>query len=165
MSEAAQVNHNPVPIPDEILDCFTQATATTYSSIFGSAPTWTEGDPSPSGEEMVGVISFMGELPLTYLLGIPREASIQMAEKFVGMPIDYSSPEMADVVGELANVIAGDIVARLEKVNCKAQMGLPTIARGQMEIIQQARQPCRTVLMEGSEGPFWFRVTTAWTTK
>ena len=42
----------------------------------------------------------------------------------------YDSPDMGEVVGELTNCLAGDIVARLAKDEIKAGMSLPTIMRG-----------------------------------
>lgn len=42
----------------------------------------------------------------------------------------YNSPDMGDVVGELTNCLAGDIVARLAKDEIKVGMSLPIIMRG-----------------------------------
>ncbi|MCH8157684.1 MAG: chemotaxis protein CheX, partial [Nitrospinae bacterium] len=64
------------------------------------------------------------------MLALPKESACAISSKFTGFEVDYDSPDMGDVVGELANVLAGDIVARLGKDDIKVAMSLPTIMRG-----------------------------------
>ena len=49
--------------------------------------------------------------------------------KFTGFELDYDSPDMGDVVGEMVNVLAGDIVSRLRDGCIKVAMSLPTIIK------------------------------------
>ncbi|MEE9258957.1 MAG: chemotaxis protein CheX, partial [Nitrospinaceae bacterium] len=64
------------------------------------------------------------------MLVLPKSSAQPIVSKFCGFDIDYDSPDMGDVVGELANVLGGDIVARLGKDGMKVAMSLPTIMRG-----------------------------------
>lgn len=83
-----------------------------------------------TGPAVMGVISFFGDPVWSYALVMPESTSVAAADRFTGMDIPFDSPDMGDLVGEMANVMAGDIVVALEKAGMKAQMSLPTVARG-----------------------------------
>ena len=79
---------------------------------------------------MVGIISFVGTPTWTLALVLPEETAPKMAEKFVGFDIPFGSPDMGDMVGELANVLSGEVIAQLDARGVKAQMSLPMVMRG-----------------------------------
>ena len=69
---------------------------------------------------------------------------------------------MGDLVGEMANVMAGDIVARLEKSGIKAQMSLPTVARGHdVELLPPSNACTQRLRFTSATGGFWFRLIKA----
>ena len=80
---------------------------------------------------IMGVISFFGDPVWSFALVLPEGVAGAATTGFAGFDIPFDSPDMGDMVGEMANVMAGDIVARLETARVKAQMSLPTVARGQ----------------------------------
>jgi CheY-specific phosphatase CheX len=78
---------------------------------------------------MVGIIAVIGDVSWSLSLAFSSETAVRIAKKFAGFEIEYDSADMADVVGELANVLAGDVVARLDELGIKAALSLPTVAR------------------------------------
>ena len=50
------------------------------------------------------------------MLGLPRQTASNLVLAFAGCEIDFDSPDMGDAVGELANILAGDFVARQASV-------------------------------------------------
>jgi chemotaxis protein CheX len=149
--------------PAPIADAVRQATKATLASICGADPaplaSGQKPQPCPS---VVGVISFAGTLAWSFALVLPEKTAQAMAEKFAGFPIPFDGPDMSDVVGELANVLAGDISARLDVKGISAQMSLPTVARGQdVELLLPPGLPTLYLGYVVPQGPFWFRLVTA----
>ncbi len=89
---------------------------------------------------VVAVIPFLGDPLWSLALVLPEAAAVAAARGFAGFDIPYDSPDMGDLVGEMANVIAGDVVARLEAARVSVRMALPTVARGQdVELLPPTR--------------------------
>ena len=81
-------------------------------------------------EGIVGIISLVGDLSWSVSLGLPKKSAIILARQFAGFDINYDSEDMDDVTGELINVLAGDIIAKLDAVGTSVNMSLPIVARG-----------------------------------
>lgn len=64
-------------------------------------------------------------------LALPRHTALHIASVFSGFDIEFESPDMTDIVGEMANVLAGDIIARIAEHGLIAEMSLPTAVRGE----------------------------------
>jgi CheY-specific phosphatase CheX len=108
-----------------------EALESTLGSILGTPPECRASDDSAGTcSGLVGIISFVGDLPWTFSLLLPHATASAIIRAFAGFDIPSDSPDMADVVGELANVIAGDVVARLDRKGIRAQMSLPSVLRG-----------------------------------
>ena len=118
-------------VPVELSDCVKESVINIFGTMFGETPVEGEGTSENLGEGVVGIISFVGDITWLMMLALPRKSAQSLSQKFAGFEVDYDSPEMGDVVGELANVLAGDIVARLRADEIKVAMSLPTIMRGQ----------------------------------
>lgn len=89
-----------------------------------------EIDDTADTAAIMSSISFVGDLQWAFALAFPEEAAVGIARTFAGFDIPFDSPDMGDVIGEIVNVIAGDVVGRLAKQKFVAQMSLPTTVRG-----------------------------------
>lgn len=127
--DAIEIKKN--EMPDMIANCVKGSVSSIFNTIIGATPEF-EGDDEKKniGDGVVGIISFVGDASWILMLALPKASAKNIADKFCGFEVDYDSPEMGDVVGELANVLAGDIVARLGEEGVKVMMSLPTIMRG-----------------------------------
>jgi CheY-specific phosphatase CheX len=130
-----QTNH-PFPaanlVPTWLVENMQAATVSTFGKMVG---TTTYLDPKENNEDshydgVIGIISFVGDLTWSMVLGLPRQSAEAVAKKFAGFDIPFDSADMGDVIGELTNVLAGVICGELENKNLKMQMSLPTVARG-----------------------------------
>ena len=107
------------------------AVVSTLMMVTGSAPLYVGADETPcTGDQIIGIISFTGLHSCYLMLCLPRETASALAVKFAGFEIAFDSADMGDVVGELANVAAGKVVANLETMGLKAEMSLPAVIRG-----------------------------------
>jgi CheY-specific phosphatase CheX len=153
----------PSVFPAAIADGVRAAFQATFSSICGSAVTVAPEGASPSGGPgIVGILSFFGDISWTLSLGLPCETASALAVKFAGFDIPFDSPDMGDIVGELANVVAGDIVAQLDARRVKAQMSLPMVARGSdLELLAPGHKPSVRFACDSPQGPFWYKLVVA----
>ncbi|MFT4579980.1 MAG: chemotaxis protein CheX [Nitrospinales bacterium] len=150
-------------IPQVLTDVTRDSIFSIFNTIFGSVPKYSgDGDNKKMGDGVVGIISFMGDISWIVMLELPKESAKAMASKFCGFDIDYDSADMGDVVGELANVLAGDIVARMAKEDLKAAMSLPTIMRGQnVEPMLPSGLPLEKLHFDMPEGEFLLKIAGA----
>jgi chemotaxis protein CheX len=148
-------------MPCALIDCITEAVSSTFASIYGREPLKSEnGTAEMVGDGVLGIISLVGGLQCSIVLGLPRETAKAVTAKFAGFEIDYDGPDMGDVVGELANVVAGDAAGRLESRGIMANLSLPTVARGSdVEMIQQDDTTSRLVHFECTGGSFWVKIS------
>jgi chemotaxis protein CheX len=148
--------------PAAVADGVRAAVEATFASICGE-PVTRSDEPAPSGGPgMIGIISFLGDVNWSFSLGLPRETAVAMTVKFTGMEIPFDCPDMTDVVGELANVVAGDIVAQLDARRVKSQMSLPMVARGgDVAVESPGGMASLSVAWNSPQGPFWYRLVAA----
>lgn len=143
-----------------IADAVEEGTIATFGAILGEEPTCigqtSDGFPV---DGMVGIISFVGDENWSMLLAFPRDTASRMTLKFAGFEIEYDSPDMGDMVGELANVLAGDVSARLDEIGIRAELSLPAVLRGSdVDLMLPSGSPSVQLQFSSSEGMFWIKV-------
>lgn len=111
---------------------------------------------------IIGMLSLVGNDLWCLALCLPRQVAESIARTFVGMEIPFDSEDMGDVVGELANILAGDVAARLDAAGLKLDLGLPTVTRGASISILLPRD-CASAQMRFScpAGDFWLTTAVA----
>jgi CheY-specific phosphatase CheX len=123
---------NETAIPEELASCVKVSVSSVFHKSFGYFPSFQDDDEETQkiGEGVVGIISYFGDITWLMMLGFPKDCATGLVAKFTGFELDYESPDMGDVVGEMANVLAGDVVSRLRDGCVKVAMSLPTIIKG-----------------------------------
>jgi CheY-specific phosphatase CheX len=149
--------------PAILQEAVVAANCSTLETILGNVPKLLSGEHEvPSGLFVIGLISFMGDHSWSCAYILPEKTAEAVAEKFVGFEIAFNSSDMADVIGELANVIAGDITAQLDRKRIKAQMSLPSVSRGEnIEMLVPAGLPTKQLEFSCTQGRFWNRLICA----
>jgi chemotaxis protein CheX len=122
---------------------FLSATVDVFSQMLG----WdlARGEPYiPEGfapqYEVTGVIGLTGATTGTVALSMSRELALAATERLLGERPPSLTPQVADAVGELTNMIAGAAKARLEALSLS--LGLPTVLTGKATTLSF---PSRTV--------------------
>ena len=149
--------------PPAVADAVEAAVEKTFAAICGEKPIQ-----QPSGQQtgscacVIGIISFVGETPWSLSLALADDTAPALVHKFVGFEIAFDSPDMGDAVGELVNVLAGDVVAQLEQRRIKAQMTLPTVARGSaIQLFPESGTAAVQLDYASKQGSFWVRLMSA----
>ena len=108
---------------------------------------------------VVAVVTFFGDVSWSITLGVPCETAGPLAEKFSGIPVDFDSPAMGDLVGEVANLLAGDTAARLEQHHLSVGFALPLVTRGiNSGILSRVGAPTQCLEIRTVVGPLWLRI-------
>ena len=133
-------------IPESLSTLVKQSVGATVESLCGAQATYrVDGHPDAPCDGLCGIISFMGDFAWSFMLALPRQTAIDLTVAFTGFELEFDSIDMSDAVGELANILGGDMNARLEALGAKMAMSLPTVARGHdiQLLLDLVALPCR----------------------
>ena len=156
--EAVQQCKLPPPLVEGVKD----AVIDVFNSICGSASERGADDSAELTRGVIGVISLIGQDAWSMMVGLPQDTAVAFARQFTGGDVAYDSRDMGDVVGELANIIAGQAAGRLEAAGMKAALSLPTIARGNgISVPLQYETPTICMGFTCPQGGFWVRIASA----
>jgi chemotaxis protein CheX len=141
----------------EYISALKGSVTATFQMICGTPPVLLGETPEGTVRSgMVAMVSLDGDLSWSLTLGLTKESSEAMAKKFSGLDIEFESADMADVVGELVNVLSGDVVARLDALQVGVRMSLPTVARGdRLEIVRPGALSATRMKFSTPQGEMW----------
>src|SRR5712692_6103898 len=107
-------------IPESLSMLVKQSVGTTIQSLCGDQATCRDdGHEETPCDGLCGIISFLGEFAWSFMLALPRQTAIDLTLAFTGFELEFESIDMSDAVGELANILGGDMNARLEALGTK----------------------------------------------
>ena len=146
--------------PTKIADAVRSSISVAFSSIFGAEPQLSDESESPAACAcVVGIISFICDNTWSLALVVPERTAPTMAEKFTGFPIPFDAADMTDAIGELANVLAGEVIAQLDRRGIQARMSLPVTLRGiDVETVLPRSVPELTLAYRLDSHPYWFKM-------
>jgi chemotaxis protein CheX len=81
-----------------------------------------------TGFSISGVIGLSGNARGFVAISYPKTLAIKMVTAFLGMEVDEFSPYVADGVGEITNMVAGN--AKKELAGFRFDLSLPTVVVG-----------------------------------
>ncbi len=148
-------------IPEEITDVVKQSVINTFTNISGEEPAYVEGN--GNDDPLNGIIGniavFNTEHTLSLMLAIPKETALKLSEIFIGMEIPFESDDMGDLVGEVSNILAGEVAANIEQIGFRGQSSLPTATRGSdLRLFMPNKPPTKKMKFEGPNGEFWLNM-------
>lgn len=105
---------------------------------------------------VIGVISLVGDVDWSVFLGLPKVTAVVLAVKFAGFEIPFDSDDMGDAVGELTNILAGEVKRRLEQKSVPAMISLPSVIRAESlhMLVQRGTSVVKTCFACGA-GKLW----------
>lgn len=114
--------------------------------------------PEEIGEEgvIIAVISVMGDVEWSIFLGLPRNTAVAIAEAFAGFEILFDSEDMGDAIGEVTNILAGNVKQILDKRGLNVEISLPSVLRADgLHILKQRGSHSARNCFHCSMGPMW----------
>lgn len=148
-------------IPADIVEMVKMSVINTFASICGSEPEFVQnnGQDGPLNGVIGTIAVFNHDHTLSLMLAIPKETAVSLSEVFIGMEIPFESDDMGDLIGEISNILAGDVAANIEKVGFRGQSSLPTATRGSdLTLFMPNKPPTEKMKFTGSNGEFWLNM-------
>jgi CheY-like chemotaxis protein/CheY-specific phosphatase CheX len=108
--------------------------------------------------EISGIIGLTGALQGSIVISLPMDIARRITEGMMGLEGEqiYSQQEIADGVGELTNIVAGNFLALLDRqVAAASQISLPSMVVGSHRVVWNSKDgPCDLMLFEVPGGTF-----------
>ena len=127
---AAETTSSGQPAPSAIVVPFVRSVRDMFQTMLSMEVTI--GKPyrktgSHGAPYVSGVIGFSGQLTGCVVVGFPRNVANILVEKFAGAAMDDSTPDFADAIGEITNILVGSAKSAMEM---KVSISIPSVIIG-----------------------------------
>jgi len=141
----------------EHADCVKQAASDVFSMTCGVGMTEIADNGSENANGvLIAVISIIGDVDWTIYLGLPRVTAESVALKFAGFEIPFDSEDMGDAVGEMANILAGQVKSLLDSRGVTCEISLPSVMRADsVKVLMQKETSTIRSYFETELGNLW----------
>ncbi len=115
-----------------------------------------------TGDVIFATIPVRGAVKWTVVLGFEKEAAEQGAARFGVEDVSFEDDDIGDVIGELANQVAGHLKRLLDSESVLVDISLPTVLRAKnidLMLKPQDRSRVDQVCFDSPIGKFWVGVT------
>lgn len=127
----------------EYINPFLTSTASVFSQMLGVTvrrqPPFVGNAYAPP-HDVTGIVGLTGKATGTVAVSLPGEMALSVTSALIGECPTSITPQVADAVGELTNMIAGAAKAQLESLNLN--LGLPTVIVGRSTCISFPSSTC-----------------------
>ena len=94
--------------------------------------------------DVSGVIGLSGEASGAVAISLKEATAFQVTKILTGMDYDYLDADVTDAIGEIINIIAGNVKKDFEE-DLKIKISLPTIIRGKTHAIVWPSEKTRII--------------------
>jgi chemotaxis protein CheX len=111
--------------------------------------------------DISGIIGLAGEVKGAVVLSFSQGLAIRIFEAMTGEALGADDPAaMADVVGELANMVAGGAKGALAEQGMTYRISVPTVVTGKEHFVSYKTDgPCLVVPFTVDEETFWVQIS------
>jgi chemotaxis protein CheX len=98
-----------------------------------------EGASMPAGplKGMVGCVSFAGKITGAIYMNYTEPLTLALTERLIGVrPKDWNEPEVGDLIGEIANMVSGDMKRRTAELGYNGLLAPPLIMQGESIVVE-----------------------------
>jgi chemotaxis protein CheX len=103
-------------------------------------------DSVPMVESISGVIGLAGTHKGVLAIHIPNKVAMAITSSFLGMDVDEMNEDVADAVGELANMLGGNVKAILSENGRDIDLSLPSTINGKQYDFQPTNEVERVII-------------------
>jgi chemotaxis protein CheX len=113
---------------------------------------------SPSPEyDYSGIIGISGSIVGTVVVSFKRETAVKLVAAFAGAEVEPDTPDFADAIGELANMIAG---AAKKDLGGDSSITVPSVISGRGHSVSRPKDvPCVVFPCSTAAGDFAVEVS------
>lgn len=92
---------------------------------------------APLIDSVSGTISLEGKVKGLLAIHLPRQAALVVAGSFLDLEIEEIDDDVCDAVGELANMLAGNLKAALDPSGSAVQLSMPSFLSGEEYLVER----------------------------
>ena len=100
----------------------------------------------PQIDSITGVIGLAGTHKGVLAIHLPHQVAIAITSSFLGMDVDEINADVEDAVGELANMLGGNVKSILSEKGRDINLSLPTTISGKHYDYQPNRDAERIII-------------------
>lgn len=103
-----------------------------------------EGAEMPPGTiaGMVGSVSFAGRITGAIYMNYSESLACKLTERLIGVkPTSWTEPEVTDLIGEIANMVSGDMKRRTAELGYNGLLAPPLIMQGDSIVVESQNAP------------------------
>lgn len=100
----------------------------------------------PLTESITGVIGLAGTHKGVLAIHIPNKVAMAITSSFLGMDVDEINEDVEDAVGELANMLGGNVKSILSENGRDINLSLPSTITGQQYDFQPTKEAERIII-------------------
>jgi len=109
----------------------------------------------PLVDSISGVIGLAGTHKGVLAIHLPHRVAIAITSSFLGMDVEEMNSDVEDAIGELANMLGGNVKSILSEKGRDINLSMPTTISGQHYDYQPNKDAERTLIQfECETGPF-----------
>lgn len=116
----------------------------TMLSLKAEPVEYSEGSEMPAGNVsgMVGSVSFAGKITGSLYMSYSESLACKLTERLLGLkPSSWSQPEVADLIGEITNMVSGDMKRRTAELGYNGLLTPPYIMQGEGLVVESKDAP------------------------
>jgi chemotaxis protein CheX len=133
-----------------------EAVKEVFSMMVGSEVSVLEPANVPVVTEVTGMVGLAGELCGVLGVRCSKSCASKIASKMLGVPVAEAADHMSDAVGEICNMVAGNFKAKIDGLQDKCMLSVPTV------IIGGDYQVFSLAVGDRIELPFLFEAESVW---
>lgn len=109
----------------------TDAVKEVFSMMVGAEVIIPQADSSSKDADITGMVGLAGEMCGVLSVRCSKNAAIRIASQMLGVPIAEATTHQSDAVGEICNMVAGNFKAKIDGLQDKCMLSVPTVITGE----------------------------------
>ena len=108
-----------------------EAVREVFSMMVGVEVTVPEADVPSTQADVTGMVGLAGEICGVLSVRCSRNAANKIASQMLGVPLTEAGAHHSDAIGEISNMVAGNFKAKLDGLQDKCMLSVPTVITGE----------------------------------
>jgi len=133
-----------------------EAVKEVFSMMVGAQLNIPEGDVPSKVADVTGMVGLAGEMCGVLSVRCSKNAAMRIASQMLGVSPAEAASHQSDAVGEISNMVAGNFKAKIDGLQDKCMLSVPTVITGEDYQLHSLAAGDRIELLFIFEGePLW----------
>jgi chemotaxis protein CheX len=102
-----------------------------FSMMVGAEVTVPETEPASRTVDVTGMVGLAGALCGVMSVRCSSNSANKIASQMLSVPIEEAASHQSDAIGEICNMVAGNFKAKIDGMQDKCMLSVPTVITGE----------------------------------